>query len=209
MNTIQESHGNKKHNGPGSVAAAMRKGNRDAEMDKLGGGFRQIKKSHKTPKDYKREKVDIYNLDKYKNESRKSVIVTESKLNSIISESVKRVLSEMYRLDDNPYPEDPNKNLIYQMAYSEVDYLYNEGVFTYDDRNLCAMANGSKPIDYIDLIKAMLYDNGTRFDNEAGNMLRNYIKLNKRYGDTIANVEEPIKLAIVNFAKNSNCCSFI
>ena len=46
INSLDESHGNKKHNGPKDKFAAMRKGNRDAERDMFGDGFKAKDRIH-------------------------------------------------------------------------------------------------------------------------------------------------------------------
>lgn len=206
-NIVNESHGKKKHNAPKDALAAMRKGNREADQEIFGGGFRQTKKVHKAKSDYNRKnnKVNVNNIDKFReNESVNRISMND--IHYMVTECVKRMLKEMYNINDNPYPENENKNMIYQLAYGEIDYLYNEGVVNYNDENLCAMANGEKPIDYCDLIKCMLYDYSTKLENESGQMLRNYYKLSKHYGKTILDVEEAINLAVKNFVNNSNCC---
>ena len=206
-NIVNESHGKKKHNAPKDTLAAMRKGNREADQEIFGGGFRQTKKVHKAKNDYSRKnnKVNVNTIDKFReNESVDRISMND--MCYMVTECVKRILKEMYNINDNPYPENESKNMIYQLAYGEIDYLYNEGVVDYDDENLCAMANGEKPIDYCDLIQCMLYDCSTELENESGQMLRNYCKLSKHYGETIPDVEEAIDLAVKNFVNNSNCC---
>ena len=206
-NIVNESHGKKKHNAPKDALAAMRKGNREADQEIFGVGFRQTKKVHKAKNDYSRKnnKVNVNTIDKFReNESVDRISMNDMRY--MVTECVKRILKEMYNINDNPYPENENKNMIYQLAYGEIDYLYNEGVVDYDDENLCAMANGEKPIDYCDLIQSMLYDCSTELENESGQMLRNYCKLSKHYGETIPDVEEAIDLAVKNFVNNSNCC---
>lgn len=207
---IVESHGAKKHKGPKDEFAAMRKGNREADQEMFGGGFRQTKKIHKAKNDKVSKKVDLNNLDRY-DESK--ISLTEDDMRVIVSESVKRLLKEMdwnereYRLDAKPFQDNENKNIIYHAAYGEIDYLYNEGVIAYNNKNLCVMAE--RPIGYCELIKCMLHDFGTKLDNEAGQMLRNYYNLSKRYGETIPDVEEAINLAVKDFVRDGNCCNLV
>ena len=90
---ISESHGKKKHNGPKDTMAAMRKGNRDAEMDKLGGGFKQTKKIHKLKADKPSKKVDLDRLDDDMNESVARVSFND--LYSLIYEEIRKSLSNL------------------------------------------------------------------------------------------------------------------
>ena len=97
MKNVNESHGAKKHNGPKNTLSAIRKGNRDAEKEIYGDGFKSAKKIHKTGKtfDRKNNKVDINNLDKYQNESKKSTLtITENDIRQMVVESVRRVVKE-------------------------------------------------------------------------------------------------------------------
>lgn len=91
---VNEEHRNKKHKGPKSTLAAMRKGNREADQEMYGGGFRQTKKVHKAKNDYDRKgnKVDINNLDKYQNESKK---ISYNHLMEMIVESIERNLKNL------------------------------------------------------------------------------------------------------------------
>ena len=86
-NIVNESHGKKKHNAPKDTLAAMRKGNREADQDMYGGGFRQTKKVHKAKNDYDRKnnKVNLNKLDRYDESVKK---INYNDLLSIISESV-------------------------------------------------------------------------------------------------------------------------
>ena len=86
-NIANESHGKKKHNAPKDTLAAMRKGNREADQDMYGGGFRQTKKVHKAKNDYDRKnnKVNLNKLDRYDESVKK---INYNDLLSIISESV-------------------------------------------------------------------------------------------------------------------------
>lgn len=92
---VNESHGAKKHKGPKDALAAMRKGNREADQEMFGGGFRQTKKVHKVKGDYDRKgnKVDINNLDRY---DESVVKITENDIKSMVAECVKKVLKESF-----------------------------------------------------------------------------------------------------------------
>ena len=175
---VNEAHGVKKHNSPKDALCAMRKGNREAERDIFGDGFHSKSKLHRTSKKDKLSKQKI-NVNNF---------------DKYIDEAIDNTV--------NPY------KTIYEKIYSEIDYLYNEGIIDYNDENLVAMANGSKPIDYCDIIKATLYDNSTNLANEAGNILRNTYNLIKKHGETIPEVEETIQKAIKDFVKNGNCTMF-
>ena len=64
--SVNEEHGNKKHKGPKDTIAAIRKGNREAEMDMNGPGFKTKTKTHKTSKrDMKKGKINKDNYDKF------------------------------------------------------------------------------------------------------------------------------------------------
>ena len=86
-NIVNESHGKKKHNAPKDTLAAMRKGNREADQEIFGDGFRQTKKVHKAKNDYDRKnnKVNLNKLDRYDESVKK---INYNDLLSIISESV-------------------------------------------------------------------------------------------------------------------------
>ena len=220
-NFIAESHGNKKHNGPKDYLAANRKGQRDADMEINGPGFKSGTKIHKTAKRDKSERGGKVNVNNYER------FVDENTLVKIVAESVKKFINEEmnvgnmdfhdsnYTIDSKPFQDDENKNIIYHAAYGTIDYLYNEGVINYNDKNICAMVSGEKTIDYCDLIESMLYCFKTKLDNEAGLMLKNYCNLSKKYGKTtmgeegaINDVEEAISLALKNFAEDGNCCNW-
>lgn len=90
-------------------------------------------------------------------------------------------------------------------AYGVIDYLYQEGVMEYsDERKLMAMGNGKAPINYNEIIKLILSNNTTSCDCEAGQVLRNYLKVTKS-GDagTFSYVEDAIRQAFKEFADNS------
>ena len=95
--SVNEEHGNKKHKSPKNTLSAIRKGNRDADKEIYGDGFKANKKIHKTGKtfDRKNNKVDINNLDKYQNESKKkSFALTENDIKHMVYESVKNLMKE-------------------------------------------------------------------------------------------------------------------
>lgn len=104
MKNVNEAHGAKKHNGPKNTLSAIRKGNRDAEKEIYGDGFKSTKKIHKTGKtfDRKNNKVDINNLDKYQNESKKNTLtITESDIRKMVVECVKRIVKEDVDFNDS------------------------------------------------------------------------------------------------------------
>ena len=89
---INESHGTKKHKGPKDALAAMRKGNREADQEMFGGGFRQTKKIHKSPKmERPSKKVDLDKLDRY---DESIVKITDNDIKSMVAECVKKILKE-------------------------------------------------------------------------------------------------------------------
>ena len=102
-NIVNESHGKKKHNAPKDALAAMRKGNREADQEIFGGGFRQTKKVHKAKNDYSRKnnKVNVNTIDKFKeNESVNRISMND--VHYMVTECVKRILKEDY---NDYYPE--------------------------------------------------------------------------------------------------------
>ena len=96
--SVNEEHGNKKHKSPKNALNAVRKGNRDAEREIYGDGFRPGKKVHKAKNDYSRKsnKVDINNLEKY-NES--TIKLSENDLKQIVLESYKRLMGKFINED--------------------------------------------------------------------------------------------------------------
>lgn len=99
-NIVNESHGKKKHNVPKDALAAMRKGNREADQEIFGGGFRQTKKVHKTKSDYNRKnnKVNVNNIDKFReNESVNRISMND--IHYMVTECVKRMLKEGMDVD--------------------------------------------------------------------------------------------------------------
>ena len=106
--SVNEEHGNKKHKSPKNTLSAIRKGNRDAEREIYGDGFKSGKKIHKTGKAFDRKnnkvryrimpekKVDINNLDKYNESiSRKNTLtITENDIKHMIVECVKKIVKE-------------------------------------------------------------------------------------------------------------------
>lgn len=97
---VNEVHGAKKHNAPKNERAAERKGNRDAELETFGGGFKQKNKIHKPKNDYNRKdnKVDVNNINDNLDESvmKNTVKLNESELQYIVTASVKKILKEDY-----------------------------------------------------------------------------------------------------------------
>lgn len=85
---ITEAHGVKKHNAPKDKRAAERKGNRDAEKDMFGDGFKSKNKVHKTNNYNRRDNKIGYN-----DISESVCKITENDVYDIVSESVKRILS--------------------------------------------------------------------------------------------------------------------
>lgn len=92
--SVNEAHGVKKHNSPKDTLSAIRKGNRDAEKEIYGDGFKSKKKLHKAKSDYNRKdnKIDINDIDKFKNESVNKISLND--LNYIVTECVKSILKE-------------------------------------------------------------------------------------------------------------------
>ena len=94
--SVNEEHGNKKHKSPKNALNAVRKGNRDAEREIYGDGFRPGKKVHKAKTDYSRKsnKVDINNLEKYNESKKNTLTITENDIKKLVDECVKRIVKE-------------------------------------------------------------------------------------------------------------------
>lgn len=86
---INESHG-KKHNGPRDRRAAERKGNRDAEREIYGDGFKSKDKAHKG-KEYNRKEGKRVDWEEM-NEN--TIRINEADIQRIVAESVKKILKE-------------------------------------------------------------------------------------------------------------------
>lgn len=89
---VNEVHGVKKHNAPKDKRAAERKGNRDAEKDMLGDGFKSKNKIHKVKEYDRRDNKKVNIEDEDMNES--VIKLTENDVYNIVTESVKRILKE-------------------------------------------------------------------------------------------------------------------
>lgn len=88
---VNEVHGVKKHNVPKDKRAAQRKGNRDAERDMFGDGFKSKNKVHKVKGYDRRDNKKVNIEDECMNES--VYKITENDVYDIITESVKRILN--------------------------------------------------------------------------------------------------------------------
>ena len=110
---INEAHGQKKHNGPKNAMAAMRKGNREADQEMYGGGFRQTKKVHKAKNDYDRKgnKIDVNNIDKFREDESVNRI-SMNDIRYMVSECLKKIVSEgaFDQYEDDNYLGVPGAN---------------------------------------------------------------------------------------------------
>lgn len=139
---ITEVHGVKKHNAPKDKRAAERKGNRDAEKDMFGDGFKSKNKVHKTNNYNRRDNKKVSIEDNDMNESKNIVRLSESELKNMVQESVKRIVKESY-MDipdanktfdsDNDYitvsvPSDKFGELKHQIGVKmkELGYVYQD-----------------------------------------------------------------------------------
>ena len=120
--------------------------------------------------------------------------MNESELKEFISESVKKVIAEMYRINDRPYGNDEVKNEIYHFTFDEIDYLYNEGLVEYDDDSLEDMATGEMVPNYNDLIKDILRSFDSKLSEETKRVLEDYLK-----GNEDEEIEHVIIAAIQNY----------
>jgi predicted RND superfamily exporter protein len=139
---ITEAHGVKKHNTPKDKRAAERKGNRDAEKDMFGDGFKSKNKIHKIKNYNRRDNKKVSIEDNDMNESKNIVRLSESELKNMVQESVKRIVKESY-MDipdanktfdsDNDYitvsvPSDKFGELKHQIGVKmkELGYVYQD-----------------------------------------------------------------------------------
>lgn len=120
--------------------------------------------------------------------------MNESELKEFISESVKKVIAEMYRVNDRPYGNDEVKNEIYHFTFDEIDYLYNEGLVEYDDDSLEDMATGEMVPNYNDLIKDILRSFDSKLSEETKRVLEDYLN-----GNEDEEIEHVIIAAIQNY----------
>lgn len=98
---LTESHGQKKHNPPKDALCAMRKGNREGEMEIYGDGFKANKKIHRTGKKDKldKKKINVNNYHEFVGESiNNKVKITESSLNALIANAIRKNLKEQQDL---------------------------------------------------------------------------------------------------------------
>ena len=139
---VNEVHGVKKHNAPKDKRAAERKGNRDAEKDMFGDGFKSKNKIHKIKNYNRRDNKKVSIEDNDMNESKNIVRLSESELKNMVQESVKRIVKESY-MDipdanktfdsDNDYitvsvPSDKFGELKHQIGVKmkELGYVYQD-----------------------------------------------------------------------------------
>lgn len=120
--------------------------------------------------------------------------MNENELKEFISESVKKVIAEIYRVNDRPYGNDEVKNEIYHFAFDEIDYLYNEGLVEYDDDSLEDMATGEMIPNYNDLIKDILRSFDSKLSEETKRVLEDYLN-----GNEDEEIEHVIIAAIQNY----------
>lgn len=101
---------------------------------------------------------------------------------------------------DNIKKEELQKQ-IFEWAYGVIDYLYNEGVVSYNWKSIKRMALGRIPIDYRDIIKVILSEYSTATSCDAGQALRNYMKLTKNGEEGYKWVEDTIKGAMKKYSQ--------
>lgn len=101
-----------------------------------------------------------------KEEKMKKISINESELRTLVSETISELIYGKKDSYSNVYEE------LEQMFSGEIDYLYNEGVISYDDEHIKGMANGSIPVDYADLMNATSYDYGNQCSQEALALLK-------------------------------------
>lgn len=111
---LAESHGQKKHNYPKDELHAMRKGNRDAERDLYGDGFKAKSKLHMTAKKDKmsKNKINVNNYDKFVDESKNTVKINESDLYKMVGESILRNMKRLVRESDERDYDTPSEGSI-------------------------------------------------------------------------------------------------
>lgn len=97
--SVNESHGQKKHNSPKDALSAVRKGNREAERDIYGDGFKSKTKLHKTSKKDKKIKINKDNYGEFIDENH--VKINSKDLHSLIAECIVKHLNEDYNVSIN------------------------------------------------------------------------------------------------------------
>lgn len=100
-----ESHGVKKHNLPKDKNAAMRKGNRDAEREMFGDGFKSRDRIHNAKGYDRREgkRVDRYFNSEEMDEGRKVVKLNEEDIKRMIREALNTAGRDINRRQDGRY----------------------------------------------------------------------------------------------------------
>lgn len=75
-----------------------------------------------------------------------------------------------------------------QYALSAIDYMYNEGIADYSDKNLAAYINGDKTPNYKGCIDSILYE----FEDKLSKQL---VKELKKYPNT--DLKDDIEISII------------
>lgn len=86
---------------------------------------------------------------------------------------------------------------VIKLAYDFIDYMYNEGVVTYDDKHLSDIFNRKNKPDYIDVCDGILA--GLNIKPQTKTELENYMKTQK--GNQIENA---INAAFDKFCNDAN-----
>jgi hypothetical protein len=161
-----ESHGAKKHNGPKDTLAAMRKGNREAEMEKMGGGFRQTKKIHKLKTEKPSKKVDLDKIEK--DDMYESATISYTKLMEIISESISNEFSNLAEDDDEE--DDFDTGYFVDLDYYDFndDSIFGDMGYSFGDM---WDAKYNTVEDAINSIRTGFHDNN--YKEEARDLFRN------------------------------------
>lgn len=148
----------------------------------------------------KKEKQNIMNRYKMVSEKKMNnkLTISESKIAKIICETIEELIYN--KSDSYSTVEDE----LYDVFRGEIDYLYNEGVISYDDSHIIAMANGKIPVPYQDLIESVLYDYASTLSKDAMNALKIYLK----QGNTDKDIKGAADRAVKEYAKNCHEMNF-
>lgn len=86
---------------------------------------------------------------------------------------------------------------VIELAYTFIDYMYNEGVVTYDDKHLSDIFNRKNKPDYVDVCNGILAE--LNVTKQTQTELENYVKTQK--GNQIENA---INAAFDKFCNDAN-----
>ena len=132
----------------------------------------------------------------------KTISIKESQLRKIVQETINESIEELIYNKSDSY--NTVEDELYDVFRGEIDYLYNEGVISYDDSHIIAMANGKIPVPYQDLIESVLYDYASTLSKDAMNALKIYLA----QGNSDKDIKGAADRAVKEYAKNCHEMNF-